>query len=163
MAAFAQDENEDGTVDWQDGAIRFRDIAVRPYGWEDVADQVSHIFMNCASGASQPFMRQLDSIKTLYYLYDGFGQFILEKGYNGEGHDDALYDLVGHVNERAGGEEDFQYLLARAKDFNARIGVHVNVNEYTLDSWYLDDQYLHHRYQRGLLCGGVPDRRYRRH
>ncbi len=149
VVALTGDCNGDQKVDWQDGAIRYREMAVRPLGSDEMKNYISYIFMNCMSGASMPFMRQLDTIKTMYNYYDGFGQMILEKGYNGEGHDDVLYDLVGHVNERAGGEEDFQYLLARAKDFNAKIGVHINVNEYTLDSFFLDDQYLYKPLQGG--------------
>lgn len=45
--AIAGDENEDGTVNWEDGAIAYRDIMNNPYKSEEVPELVAwRIAMN---------------------------------------------------------------------------------------------------------------------
>ena len=47
--------NGDKNVDWQDGAVAFRDIMNIPYGSENIKDLVNYrIVMNFASMASNP-------------------------------------------------------------------------------------------------------------
>ena len=47
--AIAGDENEDGTVNWEDGAIAYRDIMNNPYKSEEVPELVAwRIAMNFA-------------------------------------------------------------------------------------------------------------------
>ena len=50
--ATAGDENEDGAVNWQDGAIAYRDIMNNPYKSEEVPELVAwRIAMNFGSQA----------------------------------------------------------------------------------------------------------------
>ena len=141
--ALTGDRNGDGAADWQDAALAYRDLMGRPYGAEfvrtSVADQIA---MNFASLTQQPFLRILDEVKKAYLLTDGLGQSVLIKGYTAEGHDSANTDYGGHPNERAGGLKDLQFLMARAKSYGARIGVHVNATEVYPEA---------HRYRKEIL------------
>ena len=51
----------------------------------------------------------------------------MSKGYQGEGHDDAIpdYDKIGI---RQGGVKDFNYLIEEGKKYNLNIGVHINAD-----------------------------------
>ena len=117
-------------VTWQDAALLYRAGMPHPFGHvfvpNTVADQIA---MNFASGAQQPFLRILDNIKRSYLALDGLPQEVLIKGFSAEGHDSANTDGAGHYNERAGGLKDLNLLCAKAKDWNARIGIHINVSE----------------------------------
>lgn len=55
---------------------------------------------------------------------------MLLKGYTSEGHDSANTDYGGHYNQRAGGLEDMNDLIASGKaNYNADFSVHVNATE----------------------------------
>ncbi|MEV0619929.1 endo-alpha-N-acetylgalactosaminidase family protein [Nonomuraea sp. NPDC050404] len=124
------DANGDGTLDWQDGAIAFRSIAVRPPGAEQTRDRVvTHIPFNFSSQATHPFLRTLDDVKRISLATDGLGQLALLKGYQSEGHDAAHPDYGGNYNRRAGGLADLNALLRGGKAWNATFGVHVNATE----------------------------------
>ncbi|MDZ5010236.1 hypothetical protein GNF77_15250, partial [Clostridium perfringens] len=86
-----------------------------------------------------PFLRTLDTVKKLYNYTDGFGQMVLEKGYQGEGHDDVIPDYGGHIGIRQGGVKDFNTLINEGAKYNAKIGVHVNATEYQLDAFKYPD------------------------
>ena len=139
-AAFAEDENGDGIVDWQDAAIVTRDIINDPLGWQDTRRVVAQrIPMNFASEATNPFSTTLDETKRVYAITDGLGQTVLLKGYQSEGHDSAHpdYDAVG---ERQGGAEDFNALIEAGHDYNASFGVHINDTESYPEAKAFDDQ-----------------------
>lgn len=124
------DANEDGTVDWQDGAVAFRDIMVRPLGAEETKNRViPHIPFNFASQATHPFLRTLDDVKRVSLSTDGLGQWALLKGYGSEGHDSAHPDYGGNYNTRAGGLKDLNTLLREGKKWGADFAVHVNATE----------------------------------
>ncbi|WP_258903927.1 endo-alpha-N-acetylgalactosaminidase family protein [Actinokineospora sp. UTMC 2448] len=124
------DANGDGTVDWQDGALAFRDIMVTPKGGEKTADRVvPRIPFNFASQATHPFLRTLDDTKRIALATDNLGQLALLKGYQAEGHDSAHPDYGGNYNTRAGGRADLNTLLAEGEKWNADFGVHVNATE----------------------------------
>ncbi|WP_223167693.1 endo-alpha-N-acetylgalactosaminidase family protein [Nonomuraea sp. SYSU D8015] len=124
------DANGDGTLDWQDGAVAFRDIAVKPLGAERTKDRVViHIPFNFSSQATHPFLRTLDDVKRISLATDGLGQLALLKGYQSEGHDAAHPDYGGNYNRRAGGLADLNTLLKVGKGWNATFGVHVNATE----------------------------------
>ncbi|MGC4389091.1 endo-alpha-N-acetylgalactosaminidase family protein, partial [Streptococcus suis] len=54
---FAADVNNDNKVDWQDGAIAYRDIMNNPKGHEYVPELVAYrIAMNFGSQAQNPFL-----------------------------------------------------------------------------------------------------------
>ncbi|MFE7406123.1 endo-alpha-N-acetylgalactosaminidase family protein [Isoptericola sp. NPDC057559] len=124
------DANDDGVVDWQDGAIAYRDAAPKAKGADQVPDRVvTHIPFNFASQATHPFLRTLDDVKHISLATDGLGQMALLKGYGSEGHDSAHPDYGGNYNERAGGLTDMRRLLRSGGDWNADFGVHINATE----------------------------------
>ncbi|MDY3005659.1 endo-alpha-N-acetylgalactosaminidase family protein, partial [Anaerococcus porci] len=82
-------------IDWQDGAIAYRDIMNNPMGHEYVKDLVGQrIAMNFGSQAQNPFLTSLDGIKKVYLNTDGLGQMVLLKGYGSEGHDSLKLSLA---------------------------------------------------------------------
>ncbi|MFI7342074.1 endo-alpha-N-acetylgalactosaminidase family protein [Streptomyces sp. NPDC050085] len=135
------DANADGKVDWQDGAVAFRSIGIKPKGGEGTADRViTHIPFNFASQAQHPFLRTLDDVKRISLATDDLGQFALLKGYASEGHDSAHPDYGGNTNQRAGGLKDLNKLLEAGKKYGAEFGVHVNATEaYPVAKHFKDD------------------------
>lgn len=136
---FADDVNGDGKVTWQDGAVALAEVYPDPYGVEMMRNANVTITMNFASEGQYPFLRQLDNIKKVYYLTDGFGQMLELKGYQSEGHDSGHPDYAGHYNERAGGLGDLSTLIGEAKRYNAHIGVHINHSESYPEAHAFDD------------------------
>lgn len=128
------DANGDSTVDWQDGAIAYRENAPIPYGSQMIRDNISYISMNLGSTTTSPFLRAFDNAKKISNLTDGFGQLVLFKGYQGEGHDDSHPDYGGNIGIRQGGKEDFNFVLSEGKKYNIKGGVHINATEYMLDA-----------------------------
>lgn len=127
--AIAADENKDGDIDWNDGALAFRDIMNIPYGAEVIKDMVNYrIVMNFASMASNPYLTTADNIKKVYLATDGLQQSVMLKGYGNEGHDSANSEYAD-IAEREGGVEDFQNLIKIAHDYGTEIGIHVNAQE----------------------------------
>ena len=123
------DANDDRKVDWQDGAIAFRNIMNNPFGAERVKDWVVfRIPMNFASQATNPFSKSLDETKKVFLSTDGLGQFVILKGYGGEGHDSNHPDY-GYIGTRQGGVEEMNLICDKANDYNADIGVHINGTE----------------------------------
>lgn len=124
------DRNGDGKVDWQDAAIAFRDIMVKPLGAdEQYLRVVPHIPFNFASQATNPFLATLDNIKRIHLATDGLRQYTLLKGYQSEGHDSAHPDYAGNYNTRAGGLDDLNTLVREGKKWNSDFSVHVNATE----------------------------------
>ena len=154
----AADENGDGKVDWQDGAIAYRKNAPMPYGGEKTKKYpISHIAMDFASQACNPFLRVLDNAKKVWLYTDGLGQRIQYKGFAGEGHDSSHPDYAGNVGRRQGGHDELCYAMRRGHDFNILSGIHINAHEYHKEAkWFspaiadvkkvgwswLDDSYL---------------------
>ncbi|CVI65756.1 Endo-alpha-N-acetylgalactosaminidase precursor [Clostridiales bacterium CHKCI001] len=140
--AITGDENEDGMVDWQDGAIAYRSIMNNPYGWEDVKDMVSmRISMNMASQAQNPFLLTLDNVKKVYLHTDGLGQMVLLKGYASEGHDAGHPDYAD-IGERMGGAEDMKTLLDKGAEYGAKFGIHVNASEMYPEAEAFDEELI---------------------
>ncbi|MDK6939433.1 endo-alpha-N-acetylgalactosaminidase family protein [Aerococcus sp. UMB8487] len=136
------DRNDDQVVDWQDAAIAYRDVMNNPQGWEDVPDLVAYrIAMNFGSQAQNPFLMTLDGIKKVYLHTDGLGQSVLLKGYGSEGHDSGHLDYA-NIGQRMGGVEDFKKLLHWAKDYGAKLGIHVNASETYPESKYFEPERL---------------------
>ena len=125
----AGDVNEDGDLDWNDGALAFRDIMNVPQDSEDIKDLVNYrIVMNFASMVSNPYMTTADNIKKVYLATDGLPQAVMLKGYGSEGHDSANSEYA-HIADREGGVEGFQELIRIAHDYDAEIGIHINAQE----------------------------------
>ncbi len=127
------DENGDGEVTWQDGAIALREIMNRPFGAEHTKNEWMYISFNMSSQAPNPFLRTLDTGKALSYLTDGFGIKIMNKGYQAGGHDDSHGDFSA-VGEQQGGAEDFNTLIDTGLLYGIRNGIHINVCQQALDT-----------------------------
>ena len=126
---FAGDENKDGKVDWQDGAIAYRDIMNNPLGWENTKDLVNYrISMNFSSQATNPYLKVADNIKKVYLATDGLPQAVMMKGYGSEGHDSANSEY-GNIAERLGGVEELKQLNTIAHQYNTQTGIHINAQE----------------------------------
>ena len=137
------DQNNDGVVDWQDGAIAYRSVMDSPLGSDDVKNNVaSQIAMNFASLAQHPFLRVLDNVKKIYLYTDGLGQTVQFKGYQSEGHDSAHPDYGDHFNQRAGGADDLNFVTTRMRDFHCRPGVHINATEFYPEAIHYNDETL---------------------
>lgn len=126
---FAADENKDGVINWQDGAVALAKEYPEPYGADKSRNSYASIAMNFASCGQYPFLRILDNVKKFYLATDGFGQMIELKGYQSEGHDSGHPDYAGNYNRRAGGLRDLQFLTEQAARYNAQIGIHINHSE----------------------------------
>ena len=123
------DENDDKTVDWQDGAIAFRSIMNNPYKSEEVPELVAHrIAMNFGGQAQNPFLTTLDNVKRVAMHTDGLGQSVILKGYANEGHDSGHPDYYD-IGRRIGGAKDMNTLMEKGKDYGARFGIHINCGE----------------------------------
>lgn len=121
--------NDDGVVDWQDGAIAYRKILNNPVGADKIPGLVVfRIPMNFASQATNPFTKTLDETKRIYLNTDGLGQFVILKGYGGEGHDSNHPDY-GYIGNRQGGAREMNILCNAASHYHAMMGVHINGTE----------------------------------
>ncbi len=133
------DANGDEKVDWQDGAIAFRQIMNNPEGSDKIPDLVvQRIPMNFASQATNPFTKTLDETKRIFLNTDGLGQFVILKGYGSEGHDSKHPDY-GDIGKRQGGAADMELLCKEALKYNAFMGVHINGTESYPEAVAFDD------------------------
>ncbi|USK36732.1 endo-alpha-N-acetylgalactosaminidase family protein (plasmid) [Bacillus sp. F19] len=123
------DQNKDGDVSWQDGAIGYRDIMEKPKGADVIRNTIPHIAYTRASLAQWPFTRTLDMVKKQYLYTDGFGQLLQYKGHQAEGHDSNHPDYGVNINPKAGGLKDFNTLVNVAEKYNTYVGVHLNHTE----------------------------------
>ena len=127
--AIAGNINGDKNVDWQDGAVAFREIMHNPYKSEEVPELVAwRIAMNFGGQAQNPFLTTLDNVKRVAMHTDGLGQSVLLKGYGSEGHDSGHPDYAD-IGKRIGGAKDMNTLMEKGKKYGARFGIHVNAGE----------------------------------
>ena len=138
--AIAGDLNDDNQIDWQDGAIAYREIMNNPYKSEEVPELVNQrIAMDFGSQAANPFLTVLDGVKRVALSTDGLGQSIILKGYGSEGHDSGHPDY-GDIGKRIGGAEDMNTLMVEGGKLGAKFGVHINASEmYTEAKAFNDD------------------------
>ena len=147
--AIGADENEDGEIDWNDGALAFRDIMHVAYGSDVIKDIVNYrIVMNFASMASNPYHTTADNIKKVYLATDGLPQAVMLKGYGNEGHDSANSEYAD-IAEREGGVEDFQELIKIAHDYNTEVGIHVNAQEIYPEAKSMNEDMIESAYSYG--------------
>lgn len=145
------DLNNDGQVDWNDGAIAFRAVMHTAQGTEGIKDMVNYrIVMNFASMAPNPFLSTADNIKKVYLATDGLPQAVMLKGYGNEGHDSANSEYAD-IAEREGGVEDFQDLIKIAHEYNTEIGIHVNAQEVYSEAKSINDAMV--SYPDGAIFG----------
>ncbi|WP_461815657.1 endo-alpha-N-acetylgalactosaminidase family protein [Faecalimonas sp.] len=127
--AIAGNINGDENVDWQDGAVAFREIMHNPKKSEEVPELVAwRIAMNFGGQAQNPFLTTLDNVKRVAMHTDGLGQSVLLKGYGSEGHDSGHPDYAD-IGKRIGGAKDMNTLMEKGKKYGARFGIHVNAGE----------------------------------
>ncbi|ELC8441057.1 fibronectin type III domain-containing protein [Clostridium perfringens] len=144
------DANNSGDVDWQDAAIAHRERMDKPHGYDVVKDNVSHIAMNFASQAQYPFDRLTDQVAKYSNYLDGFGQMLLIKGYQSEGHDSGHPDYGNNFNERAGGVEEFNEMAKKVgEDYNTLVGVHINTTEIYPEAKHFNFDLLEQPYRKG--------------
>lgn len=149
----AGDRNEDQTIDWQDGAIAFRDIMNNPYKSEEVPELVAwRIAMNFGGQAQNPFLTTLDNVKRVAMNTDGLGQSILLKGYGNEGHDSGHPDYAD-IGQRMGGAEDMNTLMEKGAEYGARFGVHVNASEMYPEAKAFNEEMVRRNASGGLSYG----------
>lgn len=140
--AITPDANTDGTVDWQDGAIAYRQIMKTPYGADTIKKSFASITYSRGSLAQWPFLRTLDMVKKTYLYTDGFGQFLEYKGHQAEGHDSNHPDYGININKRAGGLTDLNYFVNQAAQYNTSVGVHINETEAYPEARYYSEDLL---------------------
>jgi endo-alpha-N-acetylgalactosaminidase len=136
------DINGDNLVNWQDGAIAFRNNMKPKFGGDKLRNSICYINMNFCSLAQNPFLRTLDKIKKFSGYIDGFAQMVELKGYGSEGHDSAHPDYAGNYNTRAGGLKDLNFLIEKAADYNTDIGFHINHTETYPEARSFSDELL---------------------
>lgn len=144
-----KDENNDDEMNWQDGAIYYRDTVMHKPDNSDTSDGEGivgirdavnfRINLNFGSQAQNPFLVSLDNVKRVAANTDGLGQLILMKGYAGEGHDSNHPDYYD-IGERMGGVKDFNTMLEEGKKYGAQFGIHVNATEYYPEADAFNDE-----------------------
>lgn len=147
------DENADNTVNWQDGAIGFRNIMNNPYKSEEVPELVAwRIAMNFGSQAQNPFLTTLDNVKKVALHTDGLGQSVLLKGYGNEGHDSGHPDYAD-IGQRIGGAKDMNTLMEKGREYGARFGIHVNASEMYPEAKAFNEDMVRRNASGGLSYG----------
>lgn len=147
------DENDNGTVDWQDGAIAFRRISHELLHSDEVPEAVSmRVCMNFSGQAANPFMQTLDNVKRVYLNTDGLGQAVLLKGYANEGHDSGHPDYAD-IGQRLGGAQDMNKLMIEGRKLGATFGIHVNASEMYTEAKAFDELLLRRNAQGNLSYG----------
>jgi len=147
------DENKNGTVDWQDGAIAFREISHELLRSEEVPEAVGmRVCMNFSGQAPNPFMQTLDNVKRVYLNTDGLGQAVLLKGYANEGHDSGHPDYAD-IGQRLGGAEDMNKLMIEGAKLGATFGIHVNASEMYTEAKAFDELLVRRNSSGGLRYG----------
>ncbi|MPQ43356.1 endo-alpha-N-acetylgalactosaminidase family protein [Clostridium tarantellae] len=146
----SDDKNNSGDVTWQDGAIGLRKHYSRPKDSDVVKDRVSHVAMNFGSLAQYPFDRLTDQVAKYSNYLDGFGQMMLIKGYQSEGHDSGHPDYGNNFNKRAGGLEEFNEMAEVVEDkYNTLVGVHINATEIYPEAKHFNYDVLEKPYREG--------------
>lgn len=135
-----KDENGDGKMDWQDGAIAYRGTIMHiPVNSELVREAVNlRISMNFGGHAQHPFLMALDNVKRVALSTDGLGQLVLLKGYASEGHDSGHPDYW-NIGERMGGVEDMITMMEEGGELGAQFGIHVNASEFYPEAKAFDE------------------------
>lgn len=126
----AGDANQNGKVDWQDGAVALRETVMHIPEHSEMVKEAANIriSMNFGSQAQNPFLIALDNVKRVANHTDGLGQAVLLKGYAGEGHDSNHPDYYD-IGQRIGGAADMNTLIQEGKELGAYFGIHVNASE----------------------------------
>ncbi|MGG5461806.1 endo-alpha-N-acetylgalactosaminidase family protein [Clostridium sp. B9] len=146
----ADDLNTDGEITWHDAGIAYRDVMTKPQYHDMVKDKVSHINMNFASQAQYPFERVVDHVAQYSNFIDGFGQMLLFKGYQSEGHDSGHPDYGNNFNKKAGGLDGFNAMEEVLENkYGTKVGVHINATEAYPEAKYFSEELIGNKWQPG--------------
>lgn len=123
------DVNEDGDIDWNDGAVATRKIINHSQGSENIKNLVNYrVVMNFGSEVSNPYALTADNLKKVALATDGLPQALLLKGYGNEGHDSANSEYAD-ISSKEGGVKGFKDLIRIAHQYNTEVGIHINAQE----------------------------------
>ncbi len=138
VITLCEDYNEDGEVNYQDAAANYKNIRTEVFGEDEMKNNLMWIAYNSVSQVQEPFMRTLDLGKQVSNFTDGFGQMVMQKGYQAEGHDTQHGMYAYNVGERQGGVEELRKVMELGEKYNIKFGIHVNVNEHHVESMNAD-------------------------
>ncbi len=119
--------NNDGKLNWQDGAVAYRAIANVIKDEEYFKDLVVQRLSTQQSGSgSYPFSAVLDETKRLSLNTDNMGQLLLNKYHN-----EGFWGDFTHYDDQLGGWREFNKLVDETTNkYNGYVGVHSNFHEY---------------------------------
>ncbi|MDQ0920837.1 hypothetical protein QFZ78_007097 [Paenibacillus sp. V4I5] len=123
----AEENNDDGIVNWQDATNEFRSVAKVAVGSDKIADAVvQRLIMSQGNETNYPYLASVDETKRISLHTDGLGQIILQKYHNaGNWGDFSVYD------DQLGGLDEFRkFVDITTKQYNSFVGVHTNFTEY---------------------------------
>ncbi|MCR2803559.1 endo-alpha-N-acetylgalactosaminidase family protein [Paenibacillus soyae] len=123
----AEENNNDGIVNWQDAANAFREVAKTAVGSDKIADAVvQRLIMSQGNETNYPYLSSVDETKRIWLHTDGLGQIILQKYHNaGNWGDFSVYD------DQLGGLDEFRkFVDITTNQYNSFVGVHTNFTEY---------------------------------
>ncbi|MCL5744775.1 MAG: endo-alpha-N-acetylgalactosaminidase family protein [Acidobacteria bacterium] len=152
------DENGDGKVDWIDGAIRLRETMAAPGPEYDDAF-VYKVFCarpgdpknpNATPTVGTTFAQTLDIVKKLYELTNHRKQIIYLVGWQHLGHDSKWPD-IGVINPYLGGKDALIALMKQARNYNAVVSFHMNIDAAYKSSPAWDDRVICRKPDGGLM------------
>jgi len=134
------DVNADGETDWVDGAIRLRDTMSVP-GPEYSDTFVCKIFcsrppsrsdrerlgVGAKPNVTTTFAQSLEIVRKLYHLTHHRRQIMYLVGWQHLGHDDKWPDF-NVVNPYLGGKAELINVMNKAREYNAVISLHLNID-----------------------------------
>ncbi|MGO4494951.1 endo-alpha-N-acetylgalactosaminidase family protein [Paenibacillus sp. 2RAB27] len=123
----AEENNNDGIVNWQDAANEYRSVAKVAVGSDKIADAVvQRLIMSQGNESNYPYLASVDETKRIWLHTDGLGQIILQKYHNaGNWGDFSVYD------DQLGGLDEFRkFTDITTNQYNSFVGVHTNFTEY---------------------------------
>ncbi|MCD9020774.1 endo-alpha-N-acetylgalactosaminidase family protein [Cohnella silvisoli] len=132
------DENGDGSVDWQDGAIAYRSIMDPLPGPINLAQKTifSNLFTDYWGKYPWTWESALDYLKRQALATDKFPQILLAKTSH-QGIDG--WPSYGEASDVLGGNSQFNWLVDEAANWNIYVGTHTNSREaYPESSFWAD-------------------------
>lgn len=120
------DRNGDNVIDWQDGAVAYRDIQDDMPGDVSLAQEsiFVNIPLNYRGRLPWTWENMLDMLKRQAMATDNFPQVVLIKNIE----DVNMIPGFGNANQRLGGVEKFNQFVDAAKEYNIHVGGHVDTN-----------------------------------
>lgn len=132
------DANEDGVVNWQDGALAYREIMDDMIG-ENLGQKTIavNILLNYWGRQSWTWENGLDYVKRQALATDNFPQIMLVKGSHRQYGDG--WPSYGDTNPLLGGNDKFRWLIEEGEKYNVYVGSHTNSVEAYPESPFYED------------------------